>query len=410
MNKIVAPWPTESRRKDSGRIRLLDILRRQGPQSRSALGRIAGLSPASITTLIAGLIGEGVLVEGGTELPDPQTGPGRPATLVSFNAAIGHVIGMWVGLDRLVFHLADFSGRTIAAHEETLGLAQLPTPALVEVLAARIAVFRAAFCAGKAVLGLGVAFQGFVDRQAGTVIWSPVTRNTDMALAAALGDATGLPVELDNDASAMAYAMTCGNRDLQHGITACIMLGDGVGVGVFIDGEPLRGSHGGGIEFGHIPLSPDGPQCRCGARGCVESYLADYAQYRDALAITADIPAMRGRQPSEEEMCAIVARADAGDRAIGAMFENAGRMLAQGVTTLIHLFQPRAIVFCGPGMRAWPHLEPGLRDGLKRYAIPNLVRDVAISAHPFEATFLTQGVILGALGQIDRRLSAVGAN
>jgi predicted NBD/HSP70 family sugar kinase len=230
-----------------------------------------------------------------------------------------------------------------------------------------------------------------------------------MPLAAALAEATGLPVELDNDASAMAYAITCGNRDLQNGITACVMLGDGVGVGVFMDGEPLRGSHGGGIEFGHVPLTPDGPQCRCGARGCVESYLADYAQYRDALALSTEIPPLAGRQPSEAEMRAIIARADAGDHAITGMLENAGRMLAQGVTTLIHLFRPRAIVFCGPGMRAWPHLERGLSEGLRRYAIPNLAREVAISAHPFETTFLTQGVVLSALGQIDRKLGATAA-
>lgn len=407
MNEILTPRLSDSRRREGGRLRVLDALRRQGPQSRAEFGRITGLSPASITALISALIGEGLLIEAGMEVPDLQAGPGRPATLVSFNPAVGHVIGLWVGLDRLVLHLADFSGKILAASEETIALSQLSAQALVDRLAERITQFKERFCPTGAVLALGVAFQGFVDRQAGTVIWSPVTRNADLPLAAALTEATGLPVELDNDASAMAYAITCGNRDLQRGITACIMLGDGVGVGVFIEGEPLRGHHGGGIEFGHIPLTPDGPQCRCGARGCVESYLADYAQYRDALALSTDTPPLKGRQPSEAEMQAIVARAAAGDRAIIAMLEHAGRMLAQGVTTLIHLFQPRTIVFCGPGMRAWPHIERGLGDGLRRYAIANLARNVTISALPFETTFLTQGVILGALGQIDRKLVGV---
>jgi predicted NBD/HSP70 family sugar kinase len=404
MNKMAHPHIPEFRRRDSARLRVLDALRRHGPQSRAAFGRITGLSPASITALIATLIGEGLLIESGTETSDPQAGPGRPATLVSFNPAVGLVIGLWVGFDRLVLHLADYSGRTIAASEETIAISNLSTAALVETLARRIAAFRVHSCPSQEILALGVAFQGFVDRQVGTVIWSPVTRNTDMPLASALTAATGLPVELDNDASAMAYAITCGNRDLQRGVTACVMLGDGVGVGVFIEGQPLRGSHGGGIEFGHVPLAPDGPQCRCGARGCVESYLADYALYRDALAFSSDTPPMAGRQPSEAEMLSIIARADGGERAFIAMLENAGRMLAQGITTLVHLFRPSAIVFCGPGMRAWPYLERGLEDGLRRYAIPNLARDIAITAQPFETTFLTQGVILGALGQVDRKL------
>jgi predicted NBD/HSP70 family sugar kinase len=414
MNKIGLSRSSKPRRNEGGRGRLLDLLRRQGPQSRATLGRAIGLSPASISALIATLIADDILVEAGAESPEAPSGPGRPGTLVGFNPAIGHVIGLWVGLDRIALRMADFSGNTIVAREEFAAISHLGAEALVTALATRIEAFRREICEQegidkRAVLALGVAFQGFVDRQAGSLVWSPVTPNTDLPLARMLSEATGLPVDIDNDASAMAYAITCENRDLQHGITACIMLGDGVGMGVFIDGEPLRGSHGGGIEFGHIPLNPDGPQCRCGARGCVESYLADYAQYRDALALSHRLPPMAGRQPSEAEMAEIVRRADAGDRAMVVLLENAGRMLAQGVTSLIHLFQPRAIVFCGPGMRAWAHLERGLRAGLVRYAIPDLARAVAISARPFETEFLTQGVILGALGEIDRRLAASGA-
>ncbi len=79
-------------------------------------------------------------------------------------------------------------------------------------------------------------------------------------------------------------------------------------------------------------------------------------------------------------------------------------MLSQGVATLIHLFQPRAVVMCGPGMRAWPHLERGLLDGLRRYAIPGLSRDVAISARPFRAEMMTRGAVLSVLAEIDRTL------
>ncbi|CAN1560154.1 NagC Transcriptional regulator/sugar kinase [Rhabdaerophilaceae bacterium] len=405
MNKYVGLRPSDIRGREGGKLRLLEVLRRQGPQSRATLGRSLGLSPASITALAGDLVADGILVEAGAGSVDLQAGPGRPATLVGFNPDLGHVMGLWVGLDRIVLQLADFSARTVASHEEALKLSQLSAETLVEALAARIAAFRARFCKSSKVLALGVAFQGFVDREAGAVIWSPVTRLTDLPLAKALSEATGLPVELDNDASAMAYAITCENRDLQRGITACIMLGDGVGMGIFIDGEPLRGSHGGGIEFGHIPLAPDGPQCRCGARGCVESYVADYAQYRDALALSTELAPLAGRQPSEAEMLALIADVEAGDLRLRQVIENAGRMLAQGVTTIIHLFQPGAIVFCGPGMRAWPHLERGFQDGLRRSVIAKLARDVDISVRPFETTFLTQGVILNALAQADRALA-----
>lgn len=391
-------------KREDARTRLLDALRRHGPQSRAAIGRLLRMSPASISGLTTRLIEDRLIADIGTEGADPQTGPGRPGALVGFNPGRGLVIGLWVGLNRIALHLADYSGATLAMKEETIAIARLSPAALVATLAARIEAFRQAHARGRPVLAIAVAFQGFVDRARGIVAWSPVTPHADLALAAGLESALGLPVVIDNDASAMAHAILLAERDLHTGVTACVMIGDGVGLGVFIDGEPLRGRHGAGIEFGHIPLDPDGPQCRCGSRGCVESYLADYALLRDALAITALGDPPRQLYPAEREMAALVARADAGERAIIGLIENAGRVLGQGVATLIHMFQPRAIIFCGPGMRAWPHLERGLEAGLRRFVIPGLARDIAIGSRPFRAEMLTRGIVLSVLGEIDRTL------
>lgn len=404
MNISALPRDNRSGKRDDARARLLDALRRNGPQSRATIGRLLGMSPSSISGLTSKLIEEGLLEDVGTDNSDPQTGPGRPGALIGFNSSRGLIIGLWVGLDRIALHLADFAGNTLALAEDSVALSRLSPEALVSTLAARIADFRMKHAPTGAVLAIAVAFQGFVDREQGVVTWSPVTSHADLPLAEALGAATGLMVVIDNDASAMAHAILIAEKDLSAGVTACIMIGDGVGLGVFIDGEPLRGRRGGGIEFGHIPLDPDGPQCRCGSRGCVESYLADYALLRDAMAITAFAEPIRHLYPGEREMQALTARADQGERAIVGLIENAGRVLSQGVATLIHLFQPRTIVFCGPGMRAWPHLERGLSEGLKRYAIPGLARDVSLSARPFRAEMMTRGIVLSVLGEIDRTL------
>ncbi|MGL5139295.1 MAG: ROK family protein, partial [Beijerinckiaceae bacterium] len=313
--------------------------------------------------------------------------------------------GLWVGLDRIALQATDFTGRTIASRDERVALSRLPAEAFFDTLAARVQNFRDQIGAGAA-LGLGVAFQGFVDQTAGSVVWSPVTAQGDLAVVDALSARLGLPVELDNDASAMAFAIMRGERALQTGVTACVMLGDGVGLGVFIDGQPLRGARGGGMEFGHVRLGGGGPQCRCGARGCIESYLADYALYRDAMAV-ADLPPPEvGRQPSEAEMAALVARGTAGDKAILDLFSDVGRVLADGATMLIHLFQPTALVFCGPGARAWYLLEDALRRGVAESAIPRLGGATRIDAIPFRPELLTEGVVLRALDSQDRRLAA----
>jgi predicted NBD/HSP70 family sugar kinase len=389
-------------KRDDARTRLLDALRRNGSQSRATVGRLLGMSPSSISGLTSRLIEEGLLEDIGVDISDPQTGPGRPGALVGFNRAHGLVIGLWVGLNRIALHLTDYAGGTLALVEESIAISRLDPEALVAALAGRIDAFCAAHAPNGNIMAVAVAFQGFVNRELGMVQWSPVTPHTDLALASALKEATGLTVFIDNDASAMAYAILIAEKDLQWGTTAFVMVGDGVGLGVFVDGEPLRGQRGGGIEFGHIPLDPDGPQCRCGSRGCVESYLADYALLRDAMTMTAFVEPIGSMYPGEREMEALTTRADAGEKAVAALFHNAGRVLSQGVATLIYLFQPRKIVFCGPGMRAWKHLERGLSEGLTRYAIPGLARNVSISSRPFDAELTTRGAILSALSEVDR--------
>lgn len=402
MNETSSNSGGERNRREVSRGRILETLRGAGTMSRAALGRATGLSPASVSAITGALIAEGVLVEDASAA-DLPAGPGRPGQRLGFNPRVGAVLGLWVGLDRLILRLADHAGGTIAAMDERMPLARLAEEDLIGTLARRISAFSEAAGGGLPLLGVGIAFQGFVDQRAGKVVWSPVTRTAHLPLVAGLEAALGVPVELDNDASAMAFAITRADPSLRDGVTACVMLGDGVGLGVFVDGRPLRGAHGAGIEFGHVRMSAHGPQCRCGGRGCIESFLADYALYRDALAVSDLPPPAEGRQPSEAEMVRLVARARTGEAPLTALFEAAGQVLADGITMLTRLFQPDTIVLCGPGLRAWSLMEPAVLAGLSGPATPRFGRSAEIRALPFEPDLLTEGVIAAALDRIDGR-------
>jgi N-acetylglucosamine repressor len=186
------------------------------------------------------------------------------------------------------------------------------------------------------------------------------------------------------------------------------MLGDGVGLGILSDGQILRGLHSASNEFGHVRLAAGGAQCRCGARGCIESAVADYALYRDAM-LVCDMPALdSGHQPSEAAMQALLAKAEAGEEPVLRLFEQAGQTLAAGVTALVHLFQFDAIVFCGPGVRAREHLEPAFFAQIRQLAIPELLSRTRFATLHYTPELLTGGVILRALEQVDRHL-AVGS-
>src|SRR3546814_6722818 len=109
------------------------------------------------------------------------------------------------------------------------------------------------------------------------------------------------------------------------------MIGHGVGMGMLRDGGPFPGSRGFSSEIGHVRRLPGGAQCRCGQRGCIEAYLADYALYRDGRSV-ADLPHTDAQQPSEAPMVELVRRGGAGEQAVRALFVEAGGALAAAVS------------------------------------------------------------------------------
>lgn len=407
MNKITPLRLTSDiQRRNAARLAVLGALRRAGPVPRADVGRLTGFSPASISAIVAGLMQDDVIVE-----QDDQavtTGPGRPGIRLGFNPARGAAVGLWVGLNSIILQGVDLAGVPVARRSHSLPLARAGGQDVVAVVGRACLDFIAEEMAGLPVRALGVAFQGLIDQHAGSVVWSPVMAARELPLAAGLQQVLGIPVFMENDAAAMAYAICRHEPGLKTGFAACVMIGDGVGLGLLRDGVLLRGSRDGGSEFGHVQLDTSGPQCRCGARGCIESYLADYALYRDAVAM-ADLPGLGRLQPGEADMRALTGLATAGDPAVLKLFEGAGRALGRGLAVLVQLFQPDHIVLCGPGMRAQPFLEPAMRAEIERATLYPLRRNLRFVVVDYTPAQLTEGVVLQALEVIDAELATTTA-
>src|SRR5439155_24226036 len=128
--------------------------------------------------------------------------------------------------------------------------------------------------------GIGIALQGIVNADTGRHLWSPALSVTDIDLAKPVRQAFGTEVAMANDAVAIALALAAAEPSLAQGLMATILIGHGVGMGIVVDGEARFGA-GAGSEIGHTKLGSNGPQCRCGQRGCIEAHPADAALYRD---------------------------------------------------------------------------------------------------------------------------------
>jgi predicted NBD/HSP70 family sugar kinase len=388
-----SPIPLTAR--ETARRRILEALRRQGPMARVELGQELGLSAATVSDLTAGLVEDGILVVDGGGEPAALI-RGRPKTRLTFAADLGAVIGAWTGFNRIELRLVDSAGVSRATRRLELPLRDLAPEALVGTLAAAIEAFRDDHPGTPPLRAVGVAVQGYVDAREGVIAWSPVFGARDIALARGLSERLNRPVLVENDASAMAFALAQRDPELRAGRTACLMVGDGVGLGFLIGGELYRGARSGGSEFGHVRLRRGGPQCRCGGRGCVEAFLADYALHRDAQLID-QRPAPDGLMPGEDAMAVITARARAGDPALAALFREAGEVLGDAVGVVVQTLEPDHVVICGPGTRAWDLLQPSFETAFEQQTIPELRALATLHVVKAGSELLTEGAVLQAL-------------
>jgi hypothetical protein len=260
----------------SSRGRLVEVLRRQGPLPRVELARSTGLSFPAISAITSRLIAEELLreTETGAALSSPDDSDqedtdglngrrrGRPAVLLTLNPEFGRVIAVSLRMNLIETLIADFSGSGLAQSRLELPTRALDTGALCDLVIAQIDTMLDATATSRdRLLGIGIALQGIVNADTGRHLWSPALSITDVDLAKPIRQRFGVDVVMANDAVAVALSLVAAEPVLAQGLSATIMVGHGVGMGVAVDGEVRQD---GSSEIGHVKLAPNGPQCRCG--------------------------------------------------------------------------------------------------------------------------------------------------
>jgi predicted NBD/HSP70 family sugar kinase len=174
-------------------------------------------------------------------------------------------------------------------------------------------------------------------------------RDRDVAFAEMLEAALGLPVAIDNDANMVALAELWFGVGRDVADFAVVSIEHGVGSGLVLGHRLFRGAGGMGMELGHTKVQLDGALCRCGQRGCLEAYVADYALAREAHAALNAIGQPMPQMPHLLE--SLFDHAKAGNAAARSIFRRAGRYLAVGLANTVNLFDPPLIILSGERMR-----------------------------------------------------------
>jgi predicted NBD/HSP70 family sugar kinase len=207
--------------------------------------------------------------------------------------------------------------------------------------------------------GIGVGVPGFVNSALGIAHWSPVLDQREVPLQSALAAHLGIPVFVDNDANLVTLAELWFGAGRELSDFAVVTIEHGVGMGMVLNHRLYRGVRGVGLELGHTKVQLDGALCRCGQRGCLEAYVADYALVREAT--TALNWSTRELQSVSSLLESLYDQAKAGNSAAQSIFQRAGRYLALGLANVVNLFDPELIILSGARMRfdylySSPHL------------------------------------------------------
>ena len=337
-----------SQREESSRA-LLRAISTLGPVARADLATETGLSRPTVTEITADLLKAGLIKEVARDTKNESLKRGRPRVDLKIDGTARYVAGLKVASTKISLVLTDFEGVPTATVDHDLAPGPQPAEYLAnEIAQALEALAREADLSLSMISGVGVGMAGIIDGETGHVYWSPSLTAKDVAFQAILAQRLSMPVFIDNDANLVAIAEK--RVGLGRGLSDFIVvtIEGGVGMGIVLGGEVYRGARGSGAEFGHTKIQFEGELCRCGQRGCLEAYVADYAIQREAAKVGAVSAALQ----SGEAAMHIFQAAEKGDERALAVLGKAGRMFAMGLANIVNVFDPELIILAGEQLQS----------------------------------------------------------
>jgi predicted NBD/HSP70 family sugar kinase len=367
--------------RETNELKLLHIIRDQQPISRIDLVKATGLRAGTVSVIVNRLLRASVVYEG--ELA-PSSG-GRPATYLQVNAEKAHVVGISIGVHQTVYGVSDFNGRIL--NQRTVPTDSNGPEFLMELGKEIASQLKSNFRRAR-LAGVGVSVPGLVDRVDGRLVRSPNLGWRDVPIESILETVLDLPVHVENDANAAALSeLWYGPMEVwgAHSLLFVLMV-EGIGTGLILNGEVYIGSRIGMGGFGHIPLDPNGPLCSCGSTGCWEALASDeatLARFRASREDFVEAPA---------SVRDLIALAQSGDAKARDELIRTASYSGRAIKGLAHGLAPEMIVIGGQISAAWPIIEPVLLRELQgEYLVTDIsrpqLRPATVENPPFFGAF-----------------------
>ena len=361
--------------------RVVRAVRMAGSLTQAEIARTTGLSAATVSNIVR------ELKESGTVQVTPTSAGGRRARAVSLSGDAGAVVGVDFGHSHLRVAVGNLAHQVLAEEAEPIDVDASAEEGFdrAEQLVHRLIATTG--ISPEKLIGVGLGVPGPIDVETGelgsTSIlpgWSGTHPREELA------SRLGVPVYVDNDANLGALGEQVWGNGRGAADLAYIKVASGVGAGLVINGQIYRGPGGTAGEIGHITLDESGPVCRCGNRGCLETFTA--ARYV--------LPLLHSSHGTDLTMARVVQLAREGDPGCRRVVGDLGRHIGSGVANLCNLLNPSRVVIGGDLAEAGDVVLGPVRDSVARYAIPSAARQLTV----VPGTLGGRAEVLGALALV----------
>jgi predicted NBD/HSP70 family sugar kinase len=368
--------------RDINRRIVLNYVREKGPISRAEIARATKLQRSTISLIVSELRDAGLI----QEIYGDSSG-GRPPALLTLPTARAVAIGVDLGTIKTIVATCDLTGRIIEREEfNTEKDPELTSRTIIEHIQRMLSN------TPHDIEGIGVSVPALVDARAGSILYSPFFKWNRPKIIQNIKDATGLPVNADNDANAAALAELWFGRPEIRNVRDFILvfIENGIGTGIVWDGQIHRGKGGVAGEFGHMRIGTNAPvACATGSRECWEAFASE----RAALARYSRIKG--NGNGSTVTFSKLIELANAGDGAALAALKETADYIGMGLGNLIQGLSPEAIVIGGTIAKAWDLISDDVNRSVAR-VVCHGVPSIKVEA----STLGSEPTLLGAFSLI----------
>jgi predicted NBD/HSP70 family sugar kinase len=345
--------------RDINRRIVLNLIRTRQPISRADLARLSGMQRSTISLIVETLVEEHWVIEG----PTGRLPRGRRPTFLRLNED-RVIIGVDIRPTQTTVALADVNGKFTS--QEVLATPGNPRIALDWMIERIQRIIQS--CQGKKIEGVGISLPGRFNTTADRLVFAPNLKWQDVDLHGPIVKATGLEVELENAANACVLAAVWFDHMESIRNLVVVTVSEGIGTGIFVNGQLARGFNGMAGEFGHVALDPEGPQCTCGSRGCWEVFASNRAavRYYDQQGL------------SFQDLLNL---ADQGDARAAKALDRMAHYLGRGMRMIVAGLAPERIIVIGDLTRAWQRFGPVIEGEVQAQVLPGGCAPRVIPAH-----------------------------